>query len=91
MAGLFLKELKYRGFVEWCQNVFAETNQAIISMDFAKRDDVTFALKDSKWDLCIVDEAPKMSVTPHRGDYENFRAVFQDSKDNLYLYHMIKR
>ena len=99
MAGLLLKELKYRGLVDrtlivvpghlkdqwlrelkekfqenfkildravmsaaWGQNVFMETNQVIISMDFAKQDDVTFALKDSKWDLCIVDEAHKMSA-----------------------------
>lgn len=99
MAGLLLKELKYRGLVdrtlvvcpghlkdqwlremkerfhenfsiidrnvltaEWGKNVFTETerNQVIISLDFAKQDDIMFALKDSKWDLCIVDEAHKM-------------------------------
>jgi len=99
MAGLLLKELKYRGLVdrtlvvgpghlkdqwlremkerfhenfsiidrnvlttEWGKNVFTERNQVIISLDFAKQDDVMFALKDSKWDLCIVDEAHKMSA-----------------------------
>jgi len=99
MAGLLLKELKYRGLVErvlivapghlkdqwtremkekfqenfkridravmnasWGQNVFTIDNQIIISMDFAKQDDVMFALKDSTWDLCIVDEAHKMSA-----------------------------
>lgn len=99
MAGLVLKELKYRGLVErllivvpghlkdqwlremkekfqenflvvdrdvmnaaWGQNVFTDRNQIIVSMDFAKQDDVMFALKDSKWDLCIVDEAHKMSA-----------------------------
>lgn len=99
MAGLLLKELKYRGLVErtlvvapghlkdqwlremkerfhenfsiidrnmmageWGKNVFNERNQVILSMDFAKQDDVMFALKDSKWDLCIVDEAHKMSA-----------------------------
>lgn len=46
----------------WGQNVFAEKNQVIISMDFAKQDDVKFALRDSKWDLCIIDEAHKMSA-----------------------------
>jgi len=46
----------------WGQNVFTDRNQIIISMDFAKQDDVMFALKDSKWDLCIVDEAHKMSA-----------------------------
>jgi len=99
MAGLLLKELKYRGLVErtiivvpghlkdqwlremkerfqenfqiinrgvmstaWGQNVFTDRAQIIISMDFAKQDDVMFALKDSRWDMCIVDEAHKMSA-----------------------------
>lgn len=99
MAGLLLKELKYRGLTErtlivvpghlkdqwlremkekfqenfivvdrsaidasWGRNVFIENNQVIASMDFAKQDDVMFALKDSKWDLCVVDEAHKMSA-----------------------------
>jgi superfamily II DNA or RNA helicase len=99
MAGLLLKELKYRGLVErtlivvpghlkeqwlremkekfqesftvvdrdvmnasWGQNVFTDRNQVIVSMDFAKQDDVMMALKDSRWDLCIVDEAHKMSA-----------------------------
>jgi SNF2 family DNA or RNA helicase len=99
MAGLLLKELKYRGLVdrvlivvpghlkeqwlrelkekfqenfsivdrnvmnnEWGKNVFAEKNKIIISMDFAKQEDVMLALKETKWDLCIVDEAHKMSA-----------------------------
>ena len=99
MAGLLLKELKYRGLVErtlivvpghlkdqwlremkerfqehfsivdrnvmnteWGKNVFADKNQVIISMDFAKQEDVRFALRDVKWDLCIVDEAHKMAA-----------------------------
>ncbi|HAW49422.1 TPA: helicase, partial [bacterium] len=99
MAGLLIKELKYRGLVErvlivvpghlkpqwlremkekfqenfividrnamdaaWGQNIFNDRNMAIISMDFAKQEDVMFALKDTNWDLCIVDEAHKMSA-----------------------------
>lgn len=99
MAGLLLKELKYRGLVErtlivapghlkdqwrrelkekfsekflvvdrgtmnasWGQNIFAERNNIIISMDFAKQEDVREALNSSRWDLCIVDEAHKMSA-----------------------------
>ncbi|MFQ6095395.1 MAG: helicase-related protein [Candidatus Bathyarchaeia archaeon] len=99
MAGLLLKELKYRGLVErtlivvpghlkdqwlremkekflenfvvvdrsvmnaaWGQNSFADKNQVIVSMDFAKQSDVLFALRDSRWDLCIIDEAHKMSA-----------------------------
>lgn len=46
----------------WGQNVFTDGNQMIVSMDFAKQEDVMLALKDSKWDLCIVDEAHKMSA-----------------------------
>lgn len=99
MAGLLLKELKYRGLVErtlivapghlkdqwrrelkekfserflvvdrgtmnasWGQNIFTEMNNVIISMDFAKQEDVREALNSSRWDLCIVDEAHKMSA-----------------------------
>jgi superfamily II DNA or RNA helicase len=46
----------------WGQNVFTTNHQVIISMDFAKQDDVMFALKDSRWDMCVVDEAHKMSA-----------------------------
>lgn len=99
MAGLLLKELKYRGLVDrtlivvpghlkdqwlremkekfqenfivvdrgvmdgaWGQNVFAIDNQIIVSMDFAKQEDVMLALRDTKWDFIIVDEAHKMSA-----------------------------
>ncbi|WP_027356903.1 helicase-related protein [Desulfofundulus thermocisternus] len=99
MAGLLLKELKYRGLVNrvliivpghlkeqwlremkerfqenfiivdrgvmnasWGQNVWTERHQIITSLDFAKQDDVMFALRDSSWDLVIVDEAHKMSA-----------------------------
>ncbi len=99
MAGLLLKELKYRGLVErtlivvpghlkdqwlremkekfqenfaivdrnvlraeWGKNVFTDKNQVIVSMDFAKQKDVLSALRESRWDLCIVDEAHKLSA-----------------------------
>ncbi len=99
MAGLLLKELKYRGLIErilivvpghlkdqwlremkekfqetfeivdrgrintsWGQNVFTTLNQVIVSMDFAKQDDVMSALRESRWDICIVDEAHKLSA-----------------------------
>ncbi len=99
MAGLLLKELKYRGLVNriliivpghlkeqwlremkerfqenflivdrgvmnasWGQNIWNEYHQIITSLDFAKQEDVIFALKDSSWDLVIVDEAHKMSA-----------------------------
>lgn len=99
MAGLIIKELKYRGLVDklliiapghlkyqwlremkekfqeqfriadrdvmdsaWGQNIFEEENQLITSIDFAKQEDVMDSIKDSKWDLIIVDEAHKMSA-----------------------------
>jgi len=99
MAGLLIKELKYRGLISriliivpghlkeqwlremkerfsekflvvdrgvvnagWGQNIWTENHQVITSLDFAKQDDVMFALKDSSWDLVIVDEAHKMSA-----------------------------
>lgn len=113
MAGLLLKELKYRGLVNrvliiapghlreqwmremkerfqetftivdrgvmnasWGQNVWTDRAQVITSLDFAKQDDVMFALKDSSWDLVIVDEAHKMSATRY-GEKVNKTARYQ--------------
>ncbi len=113
MAGLLLKELKYRGLVNrvliivpghlkeqwlremkerfqesfiivdrsvvnasWGQNVWTDRHQIITSLDFAKQDDVMFALKDSSWDLVIVDEAHKMSAYKY-GEKINKTARYQ--------------
>lgn len=113
MAGLLLKELKYRGLVNrvliivpghlkeqwlremkekfqehflivdrsvinasWGQNVWTENHQIITSLDFAKQEDVMFALKDSSWDLVIVDEAHKMSAYKY-GEKINKTARYQ--------------
>jgi len=99
MAGLVLKELKYRGVVRrtlivvpghlkfqwqremkdkfreffeiidrdvvnayWGKNVWADKNQCITSMDFAKQEDILDALREVSWDLVIVDEAHKMAA-----------------------------
>ncbi len=99
MAGLLLKELKYRGLVNrtliivpghlkgqwlremkerfgenfiivdrgvinasWGQNIWLERPQLITSLDFAKQEEVLFSLKDSTWDLVIVDEAHKLAA-----------------------------
>lgn len=99
MAGLLLKELKYRHVIErillvvppalvgnWKEELFekfGETvtevnrdlinssypssvwehgNQFIVSMDFAKQPDVMDALRETQWDLVIVDEAHKLSA-----------------------------
>jgi superfamily II DNA or RNA helicase len=113
MAGLLVKELKYRGLVNrvliivpghlkdqwlremkehfqerflvvdrgvmnasWGQNIWTENHQIITSLDFAKQEDVMFALKDSSWDLVIVDEAHKMSAYRY-GDKINKTARYQ--------------
>lgn len=113
MAGLLLKELKYRGLVNrvliivpghlkdqwlremkerfqesflivdrgvvnasWGQNIWIERHQIITSLDFAKQEDVMFALKDSSWDLVIVDEAHKMSAYRY-GEKINKTARYQ--------------
>ncbi|MCS7237821.1 MAG: DEAD/DEAH box helicase [Thermoguttaceae bacterium] len=99
MAGLLLKELKYRGLVHrtlvvvpghlrdqwrremkerfgehfelvdrdrmrasWGRNVWQEIPQILTSMEFAKQGDVLAAIRDSTWDLIIVDEAHKMAA-----------------------------
>jgi len=46
----------------WGQNIFNESNQLIISMDFAKQDDVLNVLRVTRWDLCVIDEAHKMAA-----------------------------
>ena len=99
MAGLIIKELKYRGLIKkilivapghlkyqwlremkekfhehfkiadrdmmdssWGQNIFDEEDHLITSIDFVKQDDVISSIKESHWDLIIVDEAHKMSA-----------------------------
>ena len=99
MAGLVLKELKYRGLInrilvvvpghlryQWHRemkekfgedftiidrqvinslqgrNVWQDFPQVITSMDFAKQEDILASLKETAWDLVIVDEAHKMAA-----------------------------
>jgi len=44
------------------ENPWDVENQFITSMDFAKRDDVIDRLKNTDWDLVIIDEAHKMAA-----------------------------
>lgn len=44
-------------------NQWQETNQIITSLDLAKREDVLPGLRQSRWDLVIVDEAHRMSAS----------------------------
>ncbi len=99
VAGLVLKELKYRGLInrilvvvpghlryQWHRemkerfgedftivdrqvvnsfqgrNVWQDFPQVITSMDFAKQDEILASLKETTWDLVIVDEAHKMAA-----------------------------
>lgn len=105
MAGLLLKELKYRRLVErtlvvvpghlkdqwrremkerfgekflvvdrgtinasWGFNVWQDQRQVITSLDFAKQDEVLESLRNSHWDLVIVDEAHKMAAYRYGND-----------------------
>jgi len=45
-------------------NQWMEQRQVITSLDLAKRDDILPGLRQSRWDLVIVDEAHRMSWTP---------------------------
>lgn len=47
---------------EWGRNLWEQENQVIVSMDFAKQDDVMAGLADTEWDFVVVDEAHKMAA-----------------------------
>jgi superfamily II DNA or RNA helicase len=44
------------------ENVWRRENQAITSLDFAKRDEILRTLEGVDWDLIVVDEAHKMAA-----------------------------
>jgi len=46
-------------------NQWLKQKQVITSLDLAKREDILPSLKQVRWDLVIVDEAHRMSWTPH--------------------------
>ncbi len=48
--------------------------RAIMSVDFAKRDEVRATMEGSKWDLVIVDEAHKMAAYQYGAKVEKTRA-----------------
>lgn len=53
-----------RGVAEafWGRNVWQEHPQVVTSIDYAKQDEVLASLRESTWDLIIVDEAHKMAA-----------------------------
>jgi superfamily II DNA or RNA helicase len=53
-----------RGYLgaHYAENVWRKENQAITSIDFAKKDDILHSLAGVDWDLVIVDEAHKMAA-----------------------------
>lgn len=54
----YLKVKKQEGVSPW-----RSVNRAIVSMDLAKRDDILEELRETEWDLIIVDEAHKLTVS----------------------------
>lgn len=53
-----------RGLLDahYAENIWRRENQAITSVDFAKRKDILPYLKSVDWDLVIIDEAHKMAA-----------------------------
>lgn len=43
-------------------NIFSSSNQIVTSIDFIRNEDVLNVLKDTRWDIVVVDEAHKLSV-----------------------------
>ena len=128
MAGLILKELKYRGLVErtlivvpghlkdqwrremkekfqesfqvinrdfvegtWGQNPWSLYPQLIVSIDFAKQEDILESLKAAHWDFVIVDEAHKMAAykygqkTKYTDRYKLGQILSENSRFLLFL------
>jgi len=82
-----------RGLLDahYAENIWQRENQAITSIDFAKRKDVLPYLKSVNWDLVIVDEAHKMAAYRY-GDklskterYKLGSAISKNSEHLLFL------
>jgi len=82
-----------RGLLDahYAENIWQRENQAITSIDFAKRKDILPYLKSVEWDLVIVDEAHKMAAYRY-GDklskterYKLGSAISKNSEHLLFL------
>lgn len=68
-------------------NQWMEQPQIITSLDLAKRDDILPGLNQVHWDLVIVDEAHRMSWTPHSKKTARYALGEQlrDTSDHLLM------
>ena len=67
-------------------NQWLERKQVITSLDLAKRTDVLPSLKQTSWDLVIIDEAHRMSATEsHKSQRYRLGELLRDSTDHLLL------
>ena len=68
-------------------NQWMERNQAITSLDLAKRQEILPGLRQSHWDLVIVDEAHRMSATDetHKSLRYRLGELLRDCSDHLLL------
>ena len=69
-------------------NVFNTANLCITSIDFIRQDDVMEALKSTRWDMVIVDEAHKLSAYDYGSKHEEggrYKAVKELSEKTEHL------
>jgi len=68
-------------------NQWLEQRQVITSLDLAKRNDILPGLRQVRWDLVIVDEAHRMSWTPHARKTARYALgeLLRDSSDHMLL------
>lgn len=68
-------------------NQWTDRDQLITSLDLAKRDDILPGLRQSRWDLVIVDEAHRMSWSPPAKKTARYALgeLLRDSTDHLLL------
>ena len=68
-------------------NVWQERQKVIVSLDLAKRADILPGLRQSRWNLVIVDEAHRMSWTPPAGKSERYKLgeLLRDTAEHILL------
>ena len=68
-------------------NEWQERSQVITSLDLAKRNDILPGLKQTRWDLVIVDEAHRMSARDesHKSQRYQLGEILRDSADHILL------
>ena len=68
-------------------NQWQENPRAITSLDLAKREEILPGLRQTRWDLVIVDEAHRMSWTPPSRKTARYALgeLLRDSSDHLLL------